>query len=118
MSSLLVLLIVAPLVAAAIVLLIGNSRPALVRQVSLITALGCGAIVWEISTELDRIPNRSAPAAANSAVVKPAFETTYTWLSFSTVGEARQGGLQFRLGVDGVSLCLLALTAILSIACS
>ena len=89
MSSLLVLLIVAPLVAAAVVLLLGNGRTALVRQVSLITALGCGAIVWEISTELDRPSNRQARVAATSAVVKPAFETTYTWLSFSTVGEAR-----------------------------
>jgi NADH-quinone oxidoreductase subunit M len=115
MSSLLVLLIVAPLVAAAVVLLLGNGRTALVRQVSLITALGCGAIVWEISTELDRPTNRQARVAATSAVVKPAFETTYTWLSFSTVGEAREGGLQFRLGVDGVSLCVLALTAILTV---
>jgi NADH-quinone oxidoreductase subunit M len=113
MGSLLVVLVVAPLVAAVATLLVGDRRPALVRQLSLVTALGCSAIVWEISTELDKPAVRQAANASPSAVVKPALEVKYTWLSFKTAGEAREGGLEFRLGVDGVSLCLLALTAIL-----
>jgi len=114
MGSLLVILVVAPLIAAAAVLLAGDRRPALVRQLSLVTVLGCGAVVWQLASELERPSTQRTRDAGAASVVQPAFEVKYTWLSFSTVGEAREGGLQFRLGVDGVSLILLALTAILA----
>jgi NADH-quinone oxidoreductase subunit M len=115
MGSLLVALIVVPLAAAVVVLLVGDGRAGLVRQISLVTAIGCAAIVWDLSTEMEKPDARQAAAATPSAVVKPAIEFKQTWMSFRTVGEARSGGLQFHLGVDGVSLCLLALTAILSV---
>src|SRR4051794_9017051 len=102
MGTLLVVLVFAPLAAAVVVLLAGDARPGLVRQISLVTTLGCLAIVWELATELERPNVRRARDASVASVVKPSFEVKYTWLSFSTFGEARSGGLQFRHGVDGV----------------
>src|SRR5262245_23654206 len=100
MGSLLVALIVVPLAAAIVVLLLGDGRAALVRQVSLVTAIGCAAIVWDVSMEMEKPDVRQARDASPAAVVKPTLEFKYTWLNFRTEGEARAGGLQFHLGVD------------------
>ena len=52
----------------------------------------------EIQDTYRERPNvRRARDASVSSVVKPAFEVKYTWLSFSTFGEARAGGQQLIL---------------------
>lgn len=114
MSSLLVTLIFLPLVGAVFVLSIGNRRPAMVRSVSLaITAasLMLAAVV---------VARYQVPSEATD--VNPQMVTRAHWMSFALPRIVSQQSVQptrvwidFYIGVDGISLWLVALTSLLMV---
>lgn len=110
---LLLLMIFAPLVAAGVVLSLGSNQLRLVRQVSLGTTLLSLLCALHVVYHYHPSTGRTAeqPFASD-----PAFEIRIPWMSYlPTSGSLTQPGIEFHLGVDGISIWLIALTALLMV---
>lgn len=112
MGIVLILAIFLPLAAVPAVLLAGDSRPRLVRQITLAaTILVFGLVVF--------VAWRFQPTAGGSGPIRPQMTFERDWLVFplpsiagSTPGPAT---LRFAIGIDGLSLWLVVLTAFMMI---
>lgn len=109
---LVIAMLLAPLIAAGFVLLLGSGQLRLVRQVSLLavsTSLVCACgIAW-----LYRLPTDLSAAVPFHG--DPQFEISQVWLSYAAAPGQTPPTLSLHLGVDGLSLWLILLTALLMV---
>jgi NADH-quinone oxidoreductase subunit M len=120
---LLPLMIFLPLAGALAVLLLGSARWPLVRLVSLATTLVTLALVAVVTFDYD--PNRAGPRTAQQPFKPdPASEVVSAWFSFESPGttavrspESTATGprIEMHLGLDGLSIWLVGLTALLMV---
>ena len=93
-GGVLVALVLLPLIGAAVLLLLGRSRSEMLRPVALLFMLGTAALVAWLVADFP-----AADSAGFGLVVEQ------TWVA--------RLGFSWKLGVDGISLFMLALTALL-----
>lgn len=108
---LVIVMLLTPLLAAGLIVLLGSGQHRLVRQVALaatLVSLGCAlAIAWKYQP----------PSDLSAAVVfhgDPQFEIQSTWLQVAGSGSGAPR-ISFHLGIDGLSLGLIVLTALLMV---
>lgn len=112
MGFLLLLMILMPLFGAGAIAVIGSRNREIVRLVALATTLvvlGLAAIV--VLGFQPRAPH------SVRGIVEPRMVLDWNWFTFgeTTAATAASGNLQFYLGMDGISLWLVALTALLMV---
>jgi len=115
-------LVLIPIAGACLLLVFGRSaRPGLPRGVALgstlIALVVAGVLAREYYTTVTLNPEAAA-ARANSPI-SPAIEFRRPWLAFSAQieGFTQTVQIDMRLGLDGVSVALMVLTALLSVSC-
>ncbi len=112
-KCLLLMMIFAPLLAAVVVLLLGSNQLVRIRQVSLAAALLSLLCALHVAWHYQSATGRTAeePFASD-----PAFEIRVPWLSYlPSPSGAPSPSIEFHLGVDGLSLWLIVLTALLMV---
>lgn len=121
-STLLLVMLFLPLATAVVVFFLGSSNARLVKQLS----LGATVVTFILSVIIclqyrpasmsDKNAVLGRPIASSDAPFQPddQFTINKSWLMFHT-GENHNVEIRFHLGVDGLSLWLLALTALLMI---
>jgi NADH-quinone oxidoreductase subunit M len=121
MIQLLFLLLLIPLGAGALLLLFaGVSQQRTARWIALGGSIATLAISLALLGDYRKLPAAAAgeSASAQASPIQPRLEYRQPWL---TIGgdEAGQGGatLEFHLGLDGVSIALIVLTTLLTVAC-
>ncbi|HYO25526.1 MAG TPA: NADH-quinone oxidoreductase subunit M [Lacipirellulaceae bacterium] len=119
-------LVAIPIAAACLLLALGSSaRSALPRWVALgssvVAMVLAAALASEYYQTITLNPDPAVAAArAAGPPVNPAVEYRRPWLSFETRdpdGFSRQTRLELFVGLDGVSVALIALTALLGTSC-
>src|SRR5262245_49487786 len=114
MGYVLSLMIFLPLVGAVIALVLGSSRAPQVRWVALVTTLATLLLAVIVVANFTPRTGDDAMSAAisNKGPIQPQMEEVkIPWLTF----DAQGNGNQFYLGIDGISLWLVALTALLMV---
>lgn len=128
MAGLLLILLVLPAATAVLLMVL---RGMMVRRLARRIALGASVAALLASLGLvDEfralpVPGESQAATAGSvervSPVQPRFEFRYHWLSFGNetadASDAQPFRLEFRLGLDGISLVLIVLTTLLTFSC-
>jgi NADH-quinone oxidoreductase subunit M len=118
-SQMLLGLLLVPFVGAVVCWILGPSRLALVRYLALGVALLCLALAIGLTVAYLRLerpavpltgPVTFVPAFVPGATVEQPHSTTWTILPLGD-----KGGIRFFLGVDGLNLWLVLLTAILAV---
>jgi NADH-quinone oxidoreductase subunit M len=120
LRGLLVGLLVLPAAAAGVVALMGQQRAAAVRWVSLLTTLIClvfaGIVAASFADQRMEEDNKAIPVAFRPDFVpgagpdpKHVHETTWNMLSLGS------GSVQFYIGIDGLNIWLVVLTAVLMV---
>src|SRR5262245_22799584 len=118
-STLLIALLVVPLVGAAATAVLGRGSTSLAR------AIGLGAVCLNLGFTAalmgqaigDLIERNAAPVVAADAVTfRPLYETKLDLLTFGTPTSAQPASaIRFHIGLDGLSLWLVALTSLLMV---
>ncbi len=110
MSNLLVVMILLPLVGALVVALLGSSRPTDVRWVTLGTTLAT------LVVSLVVVGKFQTPATEQVAkeIMLPQMQLQVPWLQYG-LGDGGTAKIEAYLGIDGLSLGLVALTTILMV---
>ncbi len=126
-QTLLILLLTIPAVAAVVVACLGQARAQLVRQISLGATIAgaCIALLVTFAQIVDR------PSTPPDKTFRPLFvpgstndersKTTWNLIDFKhfrnaeTVKDAKLGAVQFYIGLDGMNVWLVLLTAILMV---
>jgi len=121
MGMLLVIMIFMPLVAAGLVLLAGSSRAALVRWLSLFATLATLALALVVigNFQTRPAPHEVSAALTNEGPIRPDPDTVVQlpWQRFAGAMEGTPvPEIQFYLGLDGISVGLVGLTALLMVA--
>lgn len=123
-QALLLIMIFLPLLMAVVVFFLGSGNPALVKRLSLGTTIVTFALAvllclnYKPASMPDQPVNPGRPLATANDPFQPdnQFTIEQTWLTFhpggNTTGPVE---IKFHLGVDGLSLWLMALTALLMI---
>src|SRR5438105_913889 len=113
MSAVLVLLIVVPLLSAAGVAALGQQRAREVRWVSLGSTLL--SAVLALAVTLDYAGARyEKPVTLDR--FEPAYQTNFVIVTLEQVSEDKEpGAIRFHIGLDGLSVWLVALTALLMV---
>ena len=119
-TSALVIMVFLPAAAAVVVALLGSQRAAAVRGVSLAATLAALALAAVVTAEYVQItdPNAELPAGAP---IQPKLLTEVEWLSFTLpaalapTSEPARARIMLALGIDGISLWLVGLTALLMV---
>ncbi len=110
MNSLLVFMILLPAAGAVAVALVGSSRPDAVRKLSLLVTLATLALSLVVVAKFEP----TSPDVLVEGIMSPPMVTRATWFEF-----ARDDGppikIEAYLGIDGISLWLVALTALLTV---
>lgn len=86
------------------------------RKIALAGALAALAVSVMVAYEFQflPVPDRSASAGAP---IQPRFELRHTWLNYTGAGDAaRNLQLEYFVGIDGISLLLVVLTTLLTVA--
>jgi NADH-quinone oxidoreductase subunit M len=111
MEQFVLFLLALPIVAAAAAALLGPQRADLVRQVSLFATLltAMAAIIVAVKFALLRAQE---PSASTISTFTPEFTTQVAVLDFPN---SSGGGFQFFVGVDGLNIWLVVLTAVLMV---
>ncbi len=119
MGNVLLIMIFLPLAGAVLVALAGSQRPALVRWLSLLTTVATFVIVVVVIVSFEPRPElESASRPLNEEPIQPQMKLRADWLTFdwrTSDGQPHQATLEFYLGIDGISLWLVGLTALLMI---
>jgi NADH-quinone oxidoreductase subunit M len=108
---------------AAVVLMLSGAGTALARVlalggtlVTLVVALSAGGIYYRYITD-----GQPAVESASVSPVQPRIEKHYSWLTLTNSNDGVTSGhpisLEFYFGLDGVSVVLIVLTAILCVSC-
>ncbi|MGE3316803.1 MAG: NADH-quinone oxidoreductase subunit M, partial [Planctomycetaceae bacterium] len=110
-------LILLPFSAAILLAVLRFSDKSFVRWVSLFASLATLLLSLVLVDQY-----RSLPAGGRHAgPVKPALEWRHTWLTYDIPvegsAEGRTMSCEFYLGVDGISVLLIVLTALLTVSC-
>ncbi len=108
MSGVLLAMIVLPVVGALLV--IYGADPLYARLISVVTTLA--TLVLAIVVVANFQPN--APAGPAGPIMRPQMTTHAGWLTFD-LSSGRQAQIEAFVGVDGISLWLVALTALLMV---
>jgi NADH-quinone oxidoreductase subunit M len=106
MENVVLYLLVIPLVAAGVVALLGPSRTALIRQISLVATLANLILAVILTVNFVQLRRSAALTFA------PVFQTIHQVFQ---VGATEPGTMQFAVGVDGLSIWLVLLTAVLMV---
>lgn len=107
------LLLSLPLATAVVLLVLRRALDqAIARKIALVGSLATLAISLAVAYEFQHLPARAA-----TSPVQPRFEVRHTWLTYAADEGASQP-LQFEyfLGIDGIGLLLVVLTALLTVA--
>jgi len=122
----LICLLVLPLVGAFIVALLGHERQVLVRRVSLVVTCVVFFLALLLAYRFINLP-ASAPIASETPTFRPVFVPGSPGVSQDGRGMViphgthwdlvrfGHGGIQFYIGLDGLNLWLVVLTAVLSL---
>jgi NADH-quinone oxidoreductase subunit M len=124
MFGLIIALLLIPALAASLLLLFaGAAHQGVARWVALggtLVALVVAIVLAQSYYEAAAQVRSAAPADEAPAAVSPPVEFSRTWLSYereAADGAERTFHLEFRLGLDGISVALILLTAVLSTSC-
>jgi NADH-quinone oxidoreductase subunit M len=109
MENVLITMILLPAVGALLALLVASS-PTAVRWISLLTTLVTLALALLIVANFEP----SNPTRLATEVMTPQMATRATWMSFDLAGGG-MANIEAYLGIDGLSLWLVALTALLMV---
>lgn len=109
MGIALLLMILVPLAGAGATVLVGSAKPGTVRALALATTLATLALAALVTLGYQPRPERGTQGP-----IEPRMELRGTWFTFG-VGEEAGAGLGFHLGMDGISLWLVGLTALLMV---
>ncbi len=121
---LLMLMVFLPLAAAVVVFFVGSGNAALVKRISLaatiatflISVIICFKYTPSTITDKQWSPGRAMASPDEPFQPDPQFTTNETWLTFFPGADGKpKVEIRFHLGVDGLSLWLVALTALLMI---
>ena len=115
MPTLLVLLLVIPLAAAVAAALLGARRPEAVRQVSLAATLASLALAVVVAVQFVDLTRRE-PVDDKAHTFQPRMVVQCDLLTLHQANAERPAAsIQFYLGVDGLNLWLVVLTALLMV---
>src|SRR5438132_1488682 len=126
MNVLLLLSLAIPGAAAGLLMAFRNSMVGrMSRWIALVAALATLMVSLGMVSEFSALPAPSdAAASANDATgspVQPRFEVRYHWFELPATGAAGAGSqgfrMEFRFGLDGISLALVVLTTVLTVSC-
>ena len=109
MPTVLILLLVIPLATAAAVASLGAARPVAVRWLSLGSTLLCLLLSTIVTIDYASV---HANAAAPATTFEPAHVTHFDLVTF---GSAKVSSIQFYIGLDGMNVWLILLTALLMV---
>lgn len=114
MSSLLLVMIFLPAVAAAVLLLLDPKATAQrARWVALIATIATFLVSWGVAAQFMGLPPVSLD---DRGPISPQLVLRHTWLDLSQAGPQSPGvKFEFYFGLDGISLALVLLTTILTI---
>ncbi len=128
MNKVLLIMVFLPAAAAVVVALIGSKRATLVRCVTLaatlVTLLLAFGVVTLFNTTQQGVnveiipgtdPRTIPPTAFTYGPFHPQLETKADWLGLGDGSDPRTPKVQFYLGIDGISLWLVVLTALLMV---
>jgi NADH-quinone oxidoreductase subunit M len=110
MSALLCLLLLIPLAAAIVVALLGPHRSQAIRWFSLAATLVCLGLAIIVSVQLSMVPPGATRAGTHEAATfQPSFVTR------TSVLDLGPGAIEFYIGLDGLNVWLVVLTAVLMV---
>jgi NADH-quinone oxidoreductase subunit M len=113
MSSLLVITILLPLAAAALLLLLDPKASAeRARWTALLATLTTLAVSWGLASQFYALPE--IPRDVRDPI-EPRMELRHTWLQLGTSAAGDPVRIEFFLGIDGISLSLVLLTTLLCV---
>jgi NADH-quinone oxidoreductase subunit M len=114
MPSLLVILIFLPAAAAAMLLLLdAKAPPVRARWTALLATLATFLVSLGVASQFPAVGSVQVSARGP---VHPHLEVRHTWMNLiSATGDAPATGLEFHLGLDGISLSMVLLTTLLTI---
>jgi NADH-quinone oxidoreductase subunit M len=110
MNLLLVIMIFLPTAGAVLVALTGSSRPDAVRKLSLLVTLVTLALAAIVVTKFEP----TSAEVLETEAMSPQMVTRVTWFEFAPAKSASIK-IEAYLGIDGISLWLVALTALLTV---
>jgi len=115
MKELLQILLIVPLAAAVVVALLGPRRTLAIRWISLAATLVSAVVAFILAVNLVNERALQSGGAALKAATLPTFDPSYvTQLDVLPVGP---GIIQFYIGLDGLNVWLVVLTAVLMVSC-
>jgi NADH-quinone oxidoreductase subunit M len=119
MNVLILLLLAIPIVGAVLLKVFRASMASSsLRWIALIAALAACLVSLDLVQQFNAHPS---PAVDSSRPVEPRYEVRYHWLSLPAVSGGSAGDqnfqMEFRIGVDGISLALIVLTTLLTVSC-
>lgn len=123
MMPLVFALLLIPVIAASLLLLLaGAARQGVARWVGLGSTAAALLVACLLASRYSRLPaaaSGDASAAAAVSPVHPKVEFRKTWLAFDRATDGGSNGfqLEFNFSVDGVSIVMILLTALLSVSC-
>jgi NADH-quinone oxidoreductase subunit M len=119
MATLLWLLLVVPLAAAVIVALLGPRRTDLSGWVSLAATLTCAVLAFVVAFQLafEVTPSPAPAFGLHPPTFHPSYWTRFDLLPLGSPGAsgARAPAIQFYIGLDGLNVWLVVLTAVLMV---
>lgn len=110
MNSLLVAMIFLPALGAILVALVGSSRPDAVRKLTLLITLGTLALSVVVAAKYEI----TSPEVLADEIMSPQMVTRATWFEFERA-DADPVKIEAYLGIDGISIMLVMLTALLCV---
>ncbi len=110
MNTLLIIMILLPAAGAIAVALLGNSHPEAVRRLSLLVTLATLGLAAGVVANYE--PTTKEQLA--DQIMAPQMVTRTTWFQFTGAGD-QSIKIEAYLGIDGISLWLVALTALLTV---
>ncbi|MCI0680795.1 MAG: NADH-quinone oxidoreductase subunit M [Gemmataceae bacterium] len=119
-SALVIGLVALPFAAAIVVALLGAARAGLVRWVSLGAALGGLALAAVVTLQFTAIrgaqpPQKEAAATFAPELVPGADPKAPARTTWNIIEFGNRGAIQFYLGIDGMNIWLIVLTALLMV---
>lgn len=112
--TLLVILLALPIVGAAVVAALGPHKASAVRATALATVLACLAItILVVIPAASQLQARPAAPGPGPLTFKPIFETHWKVVTLGTGSNAP--AIRFAIGLDGLNIWLVALTAVLMV---
>jgi NADH-quinone oxidoreductase subunit M len=111
MNVLLIIMILLPAIGGIVIALLGSQHAAAARKLSLITALAALALAVVVAVQYEPRTARQR----ESRIIDPQMTTRAAWLEFAAADGAPPTRIEAFLGIDGISLWLVVLTALLTV---